>query len=692
MAFLVPLFLAGLAALAVPLLVHLRHKERKQPVRFPSLMFLRRVQFREVSRQQIHHWPLFLLRCLAVALLVVAFARPFLRERGVLIAPATRQGRDLVVLLDRSASMGFGTQWSRAVAAARAALDGLGGGDRAALVLFDAVPHVAVAMTGDRTLLNAGLDQASPSSRPTRLAPALREAREQLLASDRPELEVVLISDFQRAGWQGEVIEPLPEGTVLHRADVSSAGASNLALVQAEILHGEQGIVVTAQVLATGAAAPRRATARLELDGRAAGSAELALSERQVATVHFPAVPRTSGNARGMIRMTSGDSLAVDDVFHFVARPERPLRVFIRRRPGTGNARPFLDRALALSRRPRVDLALRTGELSAADLRDADVVILDDLPFPAGGEGGRLAAFVAGGGGLLHLLGPAAAGAWPAALGGLRATGVVERREVTGGTIGMVRREHPVFEPFRAPGSGDFAATRVYRYRGVAADSLEVLARYDDGAPALLEAPATAERKGRALALTTGADNVWTDLPLQPLFLPLMHQLVLYAGRHTDAEAAQPVGEVAAFGADRLAQTGAVVVVSPAGERTRHEVGPGGVRFSLEEAGFYEVREARSGGRLLELVAANPSPDEADLAAFDPADLVVATGARDSARSAGIDPLDAATLTAIERERNQSLWWFALAAVLVLLAVELLLANRLTGFVRVEPAVSREGP
>jgi hypothetical protein len=79
LAFLVPAFLAGLVALTIPVLVHLRHKERKDPVRFPSLMFLRRIPFREVRRQQIQHWPLFLLRALAVALLVLAFARPFFR-------------------------------------------------------------------------------------------------------------------------------------------------------------------------------------------------------------------------------------------------------------------------------------------------------------------------------------------------------------------------------------------------------------------------------------------------------------------------------------------------------------------------------------------------------------------------------------------------------------------------------------
>ena len=75
-AFLTPLFLAGLALLAVPIYVHLRNRERKELVEFPSLMFLRRIPYRSVRRQRIRNWPLFLLRVLALVLLAAAVARP----------------------------------------------------------------------------------------------------------------------------------------------------------------------------------------------------------------------------------------------------------------------------------------------------------------------------------------------------------------------------------------------------------------------------------------------------------------------------------------------------------------------------------------------------------------------------------------------------------------------------------------
>src|SRR5436309_5160615 len=132
--FLAPAFLAGLAAVAVPVLIHLINRERKVVVEFPSLMFLQRIPYRSVRRQKIRHILLLLLRCFAVAVVVAAFARPFFERRQVLAA--TGGARELVVLLDRSSSMGYGDRWNRARDAARKAFAGLSSADRGTLVLF----------------------------------------------------------------------------------------------------------------------------------------------------------------------------------------------------------------------------------------------------------------------------------------------------------------------------------------------------------------------------------------------------------------------------------------------------------------------------------------------------------------------------------------------------------------------------
>src|SRR2546427_10073008 len=125
MSFLSPFVLLGLGALAIPVLVHLIQRERKRVVEFPSLMFVRRIPYQSVRRRRIRHWALLMLRAAAVALIVLAFARPFFRRDGSAIA-ATGGAREVVLLLDQSARMGYGDHWQKARDAAHAGVRGLG--------------------------------------------------------------------------------------------------------------------------------------------------------------------------------------------------------------------------------------------------------------------------------------------------------------------------------------------------------------------------------------------------------------------------------------------------------------------------------------------------------------------------------------------------------------------------------------
>ncbi len=161
MSFLTPLFLLGLAGLAVPIVIHLIQRERKNVVHFPSLMFLRRIPYQSVRRRRIRNWPLLLLRLAALALIVLAFARPFFR-RASMSAAAAGGAREVVVLVDRSYSMGYGDRWARAVAGARDAVSGLGPGDRASIVFFATGAEVALRSTSDRARLDAAIAAQTP--------------------------------------------------------------------------------------------------------------------------------------------------------------------------------------------------------------------------------------------------------------------------------------------------------------------------------------------------------------------------------------------------------------------------------------------------------------------------------------------------------------------------------------------------
>src|SRR5262245_42396465 len=136
MAFLTPLFLLGLGAIAVPILVHLIQRERKRVVEFPSLMFVQKIPYQSVRRRRIRHWFLLLMRAAAIALIVAAFARPFFHSGPGGVIAAARGSREVAILLDQSASMGFGDHWQRGRDEARKAIASLTAGDRATLILF----------------------------------------------------------------------------------------------------------------------------------------------------------------------------------------------------------------------------------------------------------------------------------------------------------------------------------------------------------------------------------------------------------------------------------------------------------------------------------------------------------------------------------------------------------------------------
>ena len=149
MGFLTPLFWIALAGAAIPVIIHLIQREKKNVVQFPSLMFLRRIPYQSVRRRRIRNWPLLLLRLAALALIVMAFTRPFLRTQA-LTAAASGGARDVVILLDRSYSLSLGDRWARASALARDRVQQLGAADRASIVLFDTGAEVLLRSTSDK--------------------------------------------------------------------------------------------------------------------------------------------------------------------------------------------------------------------------------------------------------------------------------------------------------------------------------------------------------------------------------------------------------------------------------------------------------------------------------------------------------------------------------------------------------------
>ncbi len=230
MSFLTPLFLLGLAGLAVPIVIHLIQRERKNVVHFPSLMFLRRIPYQSVRRRRIRNWPLLLLRLAALALIVLAFARPFFR-RASTSAAAAGGAREVVVLVDRSYSMAYGDRWARAVAGARDAVSRRS--DPAIGRRSCSLPPAPKSPCARRPIarrLDAAIAAQKPGSSATHFGPALKLAGSILSESTLPRREVILVSDFQRGGWIGADGVRLPDGATLTPVPVTDPDPVNLSV------------------------------------------------------------------------------------------------------------------------------------------------------------------------------------------------------------------------------------------------------------------------------------------------------------------------------------------------------------------------------------------------------------------------------------------------------------------------------
>ena len=687
MSLLTPWFLAGLVALAVPVVVHLINRERKTVVEFPSLMFLRKIPYKSVRRQKLRHLLLFALRCLALTLLVAAFARPFVRRRAG-VAALAGGARERIVLLDRSYSMSYGDRWTAALAAARNAVADIGGNDRATLVLFGDDAEVASEPTANHDKLERAIAKAQPSAEATKYGPAIALASRMLDGSNLPRREIVIISDFQQNGWVRRDEVRVPTGTAVTTVDVGQGDTPDVAVARVTADRSRDGdrfnVAVAARLTNTGRAA-RTVSATLDVGGRTVDTQRATVPARGAAEVRFAATRVPTGATRGTVRIPP-DALKANDALHFVVAPDEGVSVLVIEPAGArANQSLFLRRALAIGDRPsfRVDVK-RADALSTADFTGRALVVLNEVPPPGGLLGARLRDAVNGGTGLVIVPGDTRldqrSAEWQGTLP-VRLGATVDRTRDAGGSLASVDYAHPIFEPFSR--AGDFSAAHMFRYRALEpVNGAAVLARFDDGAPARVE---RALGQGKVVVFASSIDDYWTDLPTQPVFLPFVHELARHAARYSDARASFPVGqsldlsrhgEITAMftSGDTAAE---LVLQSPSGKRTLLTATGARHMADLREAGFYELRGTNTPAGSGRPIAVNVDLAESDLSRFDPRELVAAVTAPVAGpRSSASGAADAGSRESTES--RQTAWWFLLMAALLCVGAETIWSNRLS--------------
>jgi hypothetical protein len=653
-------------------------------------MFIRRIPYQSVERRRIHNWLLLLLRIAAMVLLVAAFARPFFAVDPVKAAAARSGAREVVILLDRSASMGYGDHWAKAQAEARKVAASIGGEDKGTLVLFGTGAEEAVRATSDAGRLGAAIGEATVSSDATRYAPALRLAQSLLARSNLPRKEAVLISDFQASGWERREEISLPEGAVLTPISVADLETANVAVTSVKFqrtsFSGEERVMLTAGITNRSSSAVKDLAVKLEVDGRLVDTRTVTIEPNAAASVTFPALTVASA-MRATVRAGT-DALPADNQFNVVLSPSRPVSVLIVQSEGSASSF-FLTTALGIGTSPPFKTEVLTpSRVTPASFEKRSVVILNDTTPLATQADEALSRFVTQGGGLFIVTGDHVPwnGSSPLLPG--KVGPAVERLTGGGGTLGFIDQSHPIFQDFKDPKNGNFSTVRFFKYRAITPEPTDkVLARFDDGAVSMVE---RSVGSGRVILSASTVDNGWNDFPARGMFLPLVHKLVSYLGQYREPEAWYTVGlaldvsvpiaaivrEGGAGDVAGAARRPSGVVMSPSGAQVT--IGEGGAQaVDLTEQGFYSVRLQGLGERKPFQVAVDLDPAESDLSSLPPAEFVSSATGHAAVTATG-KSLENPDLTPQDIEKKQAVWWYLIVAAAVMLLAEAVLANRLS--------------
>lgn len=351
------LWLIPLAGIIIALyLLKMRRKDVRVPATFlwPPLIY--EIRANALFQKLKFSW-LLVLQLLALLLVVLAFARPQIRQQGL-------GGAVTVVILDSSASMSAndvsGTRFDRAKKIAEEIVGSVKIGDRIALIEAGPTPRVVSPLSGDSGKMRRALGSVQPSDAETDVGEALRLAA--TLTAKQEQARIVLLSD----GVFTEVRNfEAPNGTELVFQKIGER-SRNLAITALGVANRDTGRELFVGVKNYGVDA---ISGKLTLyaDGKSYDSFEIEVKPGQT-----EGKARTAPKTAKVIeaRLVADDMLKSDNYAVALTDPGSSLKVLI-----VGKGDFFLERALSLD--PRVLLEKSTTLPSGGDW---DIVVFDGVP------------------------------------------------------------------------------------------------------------------------------------------------------------------------------------------------------------------------------------------------------------------------------------------------------------------------
>ena len=564
--------LFGLAAISIPIIIHLLNQFQVKEVTWAAMRFLQESIEKITRRLQLEDILLLILRCLLIAFLIFALSRPTWMS-GERTSGAHQVSA--VIILDDSYSMGLTngitTSFQRAQTAAEQILAAFPTGSSSALFLAaNNVQPVIAQPTFDFSLLRQTIRQAKVTDRATDLSNALQLAVTTLQKHQGSEAkEIYVLTDGQANGWPSldqleKQLADVGKQITVHLVLVGDAAQSNLGITDLRMDSGlapvGQPLRCAVQVFNGSGTEARDVRVSLNVDDEPAVDEKIidSIQPNTSSSVALFAKLRTEGY-HTITAQIPHDRLPADDQRTLAVRTVREVKVLLVN-GGTSlqatDADDFYVRN-ALTPVAPGDLAnyyvktttINAGQLGVTSLDDYDAVYLLDVGQVDASFVPTLTHFVQQGGGLVIFPGPGANidalnqdlgkdDFLPAHLGPYK--GDPERHdEKKFFTIQTKDYDHPIVSLWNDPSAGSLANAHFYAYYALTPNPWKAPAE-GEAVPtggqsrvvmhfANSDDPAAVEHTwgaGRVILFASTPTTAWNDLPVHAAFVPLMQRVI----------------------------------------------------------------------------------------------------------------------------------------------------------------------
>ena len=706
MGFLSPWFLAGLAALGLPVYIHLLRRHVTTPRPFSSLMFFERGTQSSTRHRRLRYLVLFALRAAMLLLLVLAFANPFIHRTS-----AKASGKILLLVIDNSFSMNATSPSgvSHFADAKQSALRMLASRPRsepAQVMALGGRLLVLTQPTEDSDALRSAVESIQPGDSRGNYGELGRGIRAIAETVSAP-LELHLFSDMQKTAVPANFADmalPANMTLVLHPAGVG--GNSPIPNWTVESINAPAQLAdpkdtktsrVQAVIAGYGTPAATR-TASLVVNGKTIATRTVEVPANGRATVEFAPLDVPYGLSRCEVKIDSADRFPADDANVFAVKRSDPERALFVHEARDSHSPLYFGDALAAAAQASFRLQPVNAEQAASvdPSKYAFVVLSDVVSLPSIFEN-ALSRYVESGGGLLIVAGTSAAHRAPIPVVGERSLdGLYYSRDGGFATVGQTDITDPVLNVGAAQDetSGGTATTtgavkgatgwselKFYYATRLDAAHSRVIARLNDGTPLLLEKQVG---EGHLLLLASGLDNLTNDLPLHPAFVPFVDGVARYLSGSDRLSGSRLVDSFVQLrsGIVQPGQTASIEVVDPTGHRPLSLAEASSIQsFQLARAGFYQIRFANGKDAL---IGVNPDRRESDLEPI-PNEILALWNKSPGPQPSQPQPASSIAAAANSEKKNAyRLWWYVMLLALVAAIAESIVASRHLGTQREE--------